>query len=239
MGVTLFALGFGLNVHSDRVLRSLRAPGETGYRIPFGGGFAYVSAPNYLGEILEWLGFALAAQTLAAWAFAAFTVANLAPRALSNHRWYRERFPDYPLRRRALIPFPLVTMFRFPGRDFLQLRRDPLGFFTRIHEERGDVARFSVPGRRLVLLGHPDHARDVLLTHAARVEKGPALRSTRVLLGDGLLTSEGAVHLEHRRRLQPAFHRSELFRYVPGMCVRPRPAPGRSGRARRSTSRGA
>ena len=108
-------------------------------------------------------------------------------------------------------------MFRFPGRDFLQLRRDPLGFFTRIHEERGDVARFSVPGRRLVLLGHPDHARDVLLTHAARVEKGPALRSTRVLLGDGLLTSEGAVHLEHRRRLQPAFHRSELFRYVPGM----------------------
>ena len=49
VGVTLFALGFGLNVHSDRVLRSLRAPGETGYRIPFGGGFAYVSAPNYLG----------------------------------------------------------------------------------------------------------------------------------------------------------------------------------------------
>ena len=105
VGVTLFALGFGLNVHSDRVLRSLRAPGETGYRIPFGGGFAYVSAPNYLGEILEWLGFALAAQTLAAWAFAAFTFANLAPRALSNHRWYRERFPDYPVRRRALIPF--------------------------------------------------------------------------------------------------------------------------------------
>jgi cytochrome P450 len=74
-----------------------------------------------------------------------------------------------------------------------------------------------VPGRRLVLLGHPDHVRDVLLTHASKVEKGPALRSIRVLLGDGLLTSEGAVHLEHRRRLQPAFHRSELLRYLPGM----------------------
>jgi steroid 5-alpha reductase family enzyme len=105
VGVALFGAGFALNVHSDHLLRSLRAPGETGYRIPFGGGFAYVSAPNYLGEIVEWVGFALAARTLAGWAFAVFTVANLAPRALSNHRWYRERFPDYPGNRRALIPF--------------------------------------------------------------------------------------------------------------------------------------
>ncbi|HZJ52996.1 MAG TPA: cytochrome P450 [Myxococcaceae bacterium] len=112
---------------------------------------------------------------------------------------------------RAIRGLPL------PGRDFLQLRRDALGFFTRIHQERGDLARFRVPGRRLVLLGHPDHIRDVLLTHASKVEKGPALRSTRVLLGDGLLTSEGTVHLEHRRRIQTAFHRSELLGYAPGM----------------------
>ncbi|HTS82720.1 MAG TPA: DUF1295 domain-containing protein [Myxococcaceae bacterium] len=104
-GVVLFAGGLALNVHSDHLLRSLRAPGESGYRIPFGGGFTWVSAPNYLGEIVEWVGFALAAQTLAAWAFAAFTFANLAPRALANHRWYRERFPDYPGKRRALVPF--------------------------------------------------------------------------------------------------------------------------------------
>ena len=105
VGVGLFAAGFLLNVHSDHVLRSLRLPGEKGYRVPFGGGFSYVSAPNYLGEIIEWVGFAIAAGTLAASAFAVFTFANLAPRALSNHRWYRERFPDYPEHRRALIPF--------------------------------------------------------------------------------------------------------------------------------------
>jgi len=104
-GVALFVIGFVTNVHSDQVLRALRAPGETGYRVPSGGGFRYVSAPNYLGEIVEWIGFALAAGTLAAWAFAVFTVANLAPRALSNHRWYRKTFPDYPASRRALIPF--------------------------------------------------------------------------------------------------------------------------------------
>lgn len=125
--------------------------------------------------------------------------------------------PSAPAGRSGLPTTPRRRELRLPGRDFLQLRRDALGFFTRLHSERGDLAWFTVPGRRLVLLGHPDQARDVLLTQASKIEKGPALRSTRVLLGDGLLTSEGAVHLEHRRRIQPAFHRNELQRYVPGM----------------------
>ncbi|MEW5741808.1 MAG: DUF1295 domain-containing protein [Myxococcota bacterium] len=105
LGTGLFLGAMALNIHSDHVLRTLRAPGETGYKVPERGAFRWVSAPNYLGEILEWVGFALAAQTLAAWAFAAFTFANLAPRAVANHRWYRAQFPDYPKARRALIPF--------------------------------------------------------------------------------------------------------------------------------------
>jgi protein-S-isoprenylcysteine O-methyltransferase Ste14 len=106
-GVALFVVGMAINLHSDAVLRHLRAPGETGYRVPHGGFFRWVSSPNYFGEMIEWLGFALAAGTLASWAFFAFTVANLLPRAISHHRWYRERFPDYPGTRRALIPFVL------------------------------------------------------------------------------------------------------------------------------------
>lgn len=105
IGLGLFALGMAINLHADHVLRTLRKPGETTYLVPRGGLYSWISSPNYLGEILEWVGFAIAAQTLAGWAFAAFTFANLAPRALSNHRWYRARFPDYPARRRALIPF--------------------------------------------------------------------------------------------------------------------------------------
>jgi protein-S-isoprenylcysteine O-methyltransferase Ste14 len=105
VGLLLFALGFGLNLHADHVLRTLRKPGETGYRVPHGGLYRWVSAPNYLGEIIEWVGFAIAAQTLAGWAFALFTIANLAPRAVSHHRWYQAQFPDYPQGRRALIPF--------------------------------------------------------------------------------------------------------------------------------------
>ena len=63
-----------------------------------------MSCPNYLGEILEWSGFALAAFSWPALGFALYTAANLGPRALAHQRWYRERFPDYPADRRALVP---------------------------------------------------------------------------------------------------------------------------------------
>ncbi|MBL8921230.1 MAG: DUF1295 domain-containing protein [Myxococcaceae bacterium] len=104
-GTALFLAGFGLNLWADGVLRRLRAPGETGYRVPSGGLYEYVSCPNYLGELLEWAGFALAAWSLAGLAFFAYTVANLAPRARAHHRWYHEKFPDYPRSRKALVPF--------------------------------------------------------------------------------------------------------------------------------------
>ena len=48
--------------HSDPILVSLRAPGETGYKIPHGGLFCLLSAPNYFGETMEWCGFAAFAQ---------------------------------------------------------------------------------------------------------------------------------------------------------------------------------
>ena len=105
VGAILFWSGYALNQHSDRVLIGLRAPGETGYRIPHGGGYRLVSCPNYLGEMMEWGGWALACWGLGPLAFFVWTFANLAPRALKTHRWYRENFPDYPPRRKALLPF--------------------------------------------------------------------------------------------------------------------------------------
>ena len=104
-GVTIFIVGWIINQHADITLFRLRKPGETHYSIPEGGLYRRVSCPNYFGEILEWTGWALATWSLAGLAFAVFTVANLLPRALATHRWYREKFPDYPKSRRALIPY--------------------------------------------------------------------------------------------------------------------------------------
>lgn len=106
IGVVIFFLGMALNKLSDRILfRLSRFKGD--YRIPHGLAYRWVSCPNYLGEIIQWTGWAIATWSLAGWVFAIWTMANLVPRALAHHRWYREKFKDYPSQRRALIPFLL------------------------------------------------------------------------------------------------------------------------------------
>lgn len=104
IGLVVWAAGLAINVHADGILLGLREPGTEDYAIPRGGLYRWISCPNYLGEIIEWTGFAVAAWNPAALSFAVWTVANLLPRALAHHRWYHERFDDYPAHRRALIP---------------------------------------------------------------------------------------------------------------------------------------
>ena len=106
-GMVLFVAGFAINQHADHVLFSLRRPGETGYKIPRGGLYRWISCPNYFGELLEWTGWAMATWSLAGLSFALWTFANLVPRALSNHKWYNEQFPDYPKNRKAILPYLL------------------------------------------------------------------------------------------------------------------------------------
>jgi len=103
-GVLGFVAGYVINRRADLTLRSLRQPGESGYRIPYGGLYRWISCPNYLGEVVIWAGWALATWSLPGLAFATWTVANLVPRARAHHAWYREHFPDYPPGRKAFLP---------------------------------------------------------------------------------------------------------------------------------------
>lgn len=105
LGLILFVGGFSINFISDHMLINLRKPGETGYKIPQGFLFKYISCPNLFGEIIEWLGFALMCNHLAAWSFFIWTFSNLAPRAFDHHKWYKQKFENYPKERKALIPF--------------------------------------------------------------------------------------------------------------------------------------
>jgi 3-oxo-5-alpha-steroid 4-dehydrogenase 1 len=104
LGSMLFLAGFMVNRHSDRVLGGLRKERENGYKIPYGGFYRWVSSPNYLGELVIWCGWAIATWSLTGLIFAIWTAANLVPRALSNHLWYKSKFADYPEERHILIP---------------------------------------------------------------------------------------------------------------------------------------
>lgn len=104
-GFLLFFTGMAINWKSDSILINLRKPKETGYKIPEGFLFEYVTSPNLFGEIIEWAGFAIVAWNLPALAFAVWTYANLVPRARNHHDWYLKHFDDYPENRKIVFPF--------------------------------------------------------------------------------------------------------------------------------------
>jgi 3-oxo-5-alpha-steroid 4-dehydrogenase 1 len=107
IGALLFVAGVVINWWSDQILLNLRRGGQKGYSIPRGGLFRWVSCPNFLGEMIEWTGFAVMTWSPAALAFALWTFFNLVPRGLDHHKWYRSTFPDYPPRRKAILPWIL------------------------------------------------------------------------------------------------------------------------------------
>jgi 3-oxo-5-alpha-steroid 4-dehydrogenase 1 len=107
LGVILFIAGMAINIKFDNVLLALRESSKNGYTIPKGGLFNYISCPNFFGEILEWTGFAIMTWSPAALAFALWTFVNLITRALDHHKWYRNRYEDYPEKRKAIIPYIL------------------------------------------------------------------------------------------------------------------------------------
>lgn len=102
-GLLLFLIGALININADNVLIKIKKQ-RKGYQIPKGKLYNLISCPNYLGEMMEWIGFAFMCWSLPSLLFAIWTIANLFPRALSQHKWYKEKF-DYPINRKAIIPY--------------------------------------------------------------------------------------------------------------------------------------
>lgn len=97
--------------------------------------------------------------------------------------------------------------------------RDPLAFFTDLARTYGDIVGFRMGGEQMFLVNDPQLVRDVLVTHNRQFIKGRGLERSKRVLGEGLLTSEGATHLRQRRLMQPAFHRDRIAGYGDTMVV--------------------
>lgn len=59
---------------------------------------------SYFTELVLWVGFALFTFSPAGLFIVGISAANLLPRAVATHRWYHDRFPDYPKDRKILVP---------------------------------------------------------------------------------------------------------------------------------------
>ena len=104
IGLIVFAVGMFINIYSDYSILKMKKEKGAGYHIPQGLFHRFVSSPNYLGEIIEWLGWAILTWSISGLVFFIWTVANLFPRAIANHKWYQAKFENYPKNRKAIIP---------------------------------------------------------------------------------------------------------------------------------------
>ena len=114
------------------------------------------------------------------------------------------RVPPGP---KALIPMTTLIAFR----------KDPIPFLTRATAAFGDRVYLKAGKRHIYILNTPESAQDVLVTQQNSFRKGFALQRVKSMLGEGLLTSEGDLHLRQRRMIQPMFHRQHIAGYAETM----------------------
>ena len=101
-----------------------------------------------------------------------------------------------------------------------QFRRNPPQFLHSVARDYGDLAYFRLGPQDVYLVSRPEWIKNILVTHQANFTKSRFLERARVLLGEGLLTSEGEFHHRQRRLVQPAFHRDRLIGYGAAMVDR-------------------
>lgn len=114
--------------------------------------------------------------------------------------------------------FPPALKADRPFGHLRGLRRDLLTYLQRVADTCGELGYFKAGPLHVYLLNNPDHIRDLLVTHQKNFTKSRGLQLAKRILGEGLLTSEGELHLRQRRLVQPAFHRQRLEGYGTVMC---------------------
>ncbi len=117
---------------------------------------------------------------------------------------------------------------------FPEFRKDPPLFLLNVARHHGDVAFFKMGSQKFYMLNRLEYVQDVLVTHNGKFQKSRIMQRAKVLLGEGLLTSEGQFHLRQRRLVQPAFHRQRIAGYAAAMveCAERSAARWTSGETR-------
>jgi cytochrome P450 len=90
---------------------------------------------------------------------------------------------------------------------------NPIFLFQHLAETYGDIAHYKIGPHHIVFLNHPELIREVLVVQNDNFIKERTVQRTKMLLGEGMITSEGAVHRAQRLAAQPAFHRQRIGEY--------------------------
>jgi cytochrome P450 len=91
---------------------------------------------------------------------------------------------------------------------------NPILLFQHLAEKYGDIAHYKIGWHHIVFLNHPEYIREVLVVQNDNFIKERTVQRTRMLLGEGMITSEDAQHRAQRQVAQPAFHRQCIQEYA-------------------------
>ncbi len=91
---------------------------------------------------------------------------------------------------------------------------NPILLFQQLARDYGDIAHYKIAWHHIVFLNHPDYIREVLVVQNDNFIKERTVQRTKMLLGEGMITSEGAQHRAQRQVAQPSFHRQRIPEYA-------------------------
>lgn len=90
----------------------------------------------------------------------------------------------------------------------------PIRLFTHLHKTYGNIAHYRFMGTPIVFVNDPDYIREILVTQSSAFVKERTVKRMKILLGEGLITSEEPFHMRQRRIAAPAFHRQRIAAYA-------------------------
>lgn len=91
---------------------------------------------------------------------------------------------------------------------------EPIRLFEHLHRTYGPIAHYRFMGTPIIFVNHPDYIQEVLVTQASSFVKERTVRRMKILLGEGLITSDDPLHMRQRRIVAPAFHRQRIAAYA-------------------------
>lgn len=89
----------------------------------------------------------------------------------------------------------------------------PIRLFEYLHETYGEIACYRFMGTNIVFVNDPEYIKEILINQASAFIKERTLQRMKILLGEGLITSDDPIHMRQRKLAAPAFHRQRIAAY--------------------------
>src|SRR5690606_28437244 len=89
-----------------------------------------------------------------------------------------------------------------------------LSFISELNRKYGDIVAFNAGQEEILLINDPGFIEHILITNPDNYLRGTGFSRLRMILGEGLLSTDGGIHKRHRTMMQPSFHKKSIEEYT-------------------------